>query len=330
MGVPPIDWEAESHPAYADFAALPFFAAFFLSVRFLLDRFAFERLARRLIFGKWDARLGSETDAERIKIRKFKESAWKGVYFLSAEFLALAVTYNEPWFTSTMNFWVGPGEPNLARSNNEGVYMYAAGFYMYSIIALLFWETRRSDFGLSMTHHIASVFLIVMSYIFSCAHMYTYASFNECQRCMPAYIILPNYKYLDLHEWVRFVLAVHDASDVFLEVGKISKYSGRQLLADVSFLLFVISWVILRLIYFPFWILWSTSYEIVHILNKEKHKFYGPIYYYVFNCLLFSLLVLHIYWFVLMKRMLVKQIQSKGHVGDDIRSDSESEEEHDD
>lgn len=40
------------------------------------------------------------------------------------------------------------------------------------------------------------------------------------------------------------VLAVHDASDVFLEVGKISKYSGRQLLADVSFLLFVISWVI--------------------------------------------------------------------------------------
>lgn len=42
MGVPPIDWEAESHPAYADFAALPFFVAFFLSLRFLLDRFAFE------------------------------------------------------------------------------------------------------------------------------------------------------------------------------------------------------------------------------------------------------------------------------------------------
>uniref|UniRef100_A0A453PGT4 TLC domain-containing protein n=1 Tax=Aegilops tauschii subsp. strangulata TaxID=200361 RepID=A0A453PGT4_AEGTS len=128
------------------------------------------RLARRLIFGKWDARLGSETDAERMKIRKFKESAWKGVYFLSAEFLALAVTYNEPWFTSTMNFWVGPGDQiwpdQTMKFKLKGVYMYAAGFYMYSIIALLFWETRRSDFGLSMTHHIASVFLIVMSYIF--------------------------------------------------------------------------------------------------------------------------------------------------------------------
>lgn len=54
----------------------------------------------------------------------------------------------------------------FSRFKLKGVYMYAAGFYVYSIIALLFWETRRSDFGLSMTHHIASVFLIVMSYVF--------------------------------------------------------------------------------------------------------------------------------------------------------------------
>nr|CAB3447802.1 unnamed protein product [Digitaria exilis] len=39
------------------------------------------------------------------------------------------------------------------------------------------------------------------------------------------------------------VLAIHDATDVFLEVAKISKYSGHNLLADVSFLVFVISWL---------------------------------------------------------------------------------------
>ena len=44
--------------------------------------------------------------------------------------------------------------------------MYGAGFYAYSILALIFWETRRSDFGLSMTHHVASLSLIVLSYIF--------------------------------------------------------------------------------------------------------------------------------------------------------------------
>jgi hypothetical protein len=44
--------------------------------------------------------------------------------------------------------------------------MYAAGFYTYSIFALMFWETRRSDFGVSMSHHVATVVLIVLSYVF--------------------------------------------------------------------------------------------------------------------------------------------------------------------
>ena len=66
-------------------------------------------LARRLIFGKGYDKL-AETEEGRKKINKFKESAWKFVYFLSAEVLSLSVTYNEPWFTNTRYFWVGPGE----------------------------------------------------------------------------------------------------------------------------------------------------------------------------------------------------------------------------
>lgn len=42
MGVPPVDWEAESYPAYSDFAAIPLFAVFLFAVRYLLDRFVFE------------------------------------------------------------------------------------------------------------------------------------------------------------------------------------------------------------------------------------------------------------------------------------------------
>jgi ceramide synthetase len=51
------------------------------------------------------------------------------------------------------------------RLKLKGAYMYAAGFYTYSIFALIFWETRRSDFGVSMSHHVATVILIVLSYI---------------------------------------------------------------------------------------------------------------------------------------------------------------------
>lgn len=46
----------------------------------------------------------------RKKLNKFKESAWKCIYYLSAEVLAIYVTYDEPWFTNTIYFWVGPGD----------------------------------------------------------------------------------------------------------------------------------------------------------------------------------------------------------------------------
>lgn len=49
-------------------------------------------------------------DYQRRRLIKFKESAWKGLYYLTAELFALAVTYNEPWFTESKQFWVGPGD----------------------------------------------------------------------------------------------------------------------------------------------------------------------------------------------------------------------------
>ncbi|XP_019446976.1 PREDICTED: LAG1 longevity assurance homolog 3-like isoform X1 [Lupinus angustifolius] len=299
-----VNWEHESYPSYNDFSILPFFAIFFPSARFFLDTFLFQKVAKRLIFGKGNETADFQTDEKRKKIKKFKESAWKCVYFLSAEILALYVTYDEPWFSNTRNFWVGPGNQvwpdQKIKLKLKAVYMYAAGFYSYSIFALMFWETRRSDFGVSMGHHVATVILIVLSYIFRFARVGS------------------------------VVLAIHDASDVFLEIGKMSKYSGAETMASFAFILFVLSWIILRLIYFPFWILWSTSYEVLLTLDKEKHQKEGPIYYYVFNSLLYCLLVLHIYWWVLIFRMLVKQIQGRGKLSEDVRSDSESEDEHED
>nr|CAB3453259.1 unnamed protein product [Digitaria exilis] len=187
----PVDWEVEAYPTYGDFAVLPLLVAFFPAVRYLLDRLVFEViswllqatwirnsraklcrsvvLARRFIFGKGHDKL-AETDDSRKKINKFKESAWKFVYFLSGELFSLSVTYNEPWFKNTRYFWVGPGDQiwpdQKMKLKLKAVYMYAAGFYTYSIFALLFWETRRSDFGVSMSHHVATVVLIVLSYIF--------------------------------------------------------------------------------------------------------------------------------------------------------------------
>ncbi|KAI4373319.1 hypothetical protein MLD38_011455 [Melastoma candidum] len=297
-------WELESYPEYGDFAVLPFFALFFPFVRFFLDRFVFENVGRWLIFKKQQQLVNEDSADTKKKVKKFKESAWKCIYFLSAELLALYVTYDEPWFTKTKYYWVGPGDQvwpdQKIKLKLKGVYMYAAGFYTYSIFALIFWETRRSDFGVSMGHHVATVILIILSYIWRFARVGS------------------------------VVLALHDASDIFLEIGKMSKYSGAETLASFAFVLFVLSWIILRLIYYPFWVIWSTSYEVILTLDKEKHPVDGPIAYYVFNSLLICLLVLHVYWWLLIYRMLVKQIQARGQISDDVRSDSEGEDEHED
>ncbi|KAG0629928.1 hypothetical protein M758_1G140100 [Ceratodon purpureus] len=292
------DWEEESVATVSDLRYLPLLALVFPLVRFCLDKVVFENLGRRFITG-YTASLEISTDeieANRKKLVKFKESSWKCVYYLTAEILALLVTYDEPWFTETKYFWIGPGDrrwpDQLIKLKLKFLYGFAGGFYVYSIFALMFWETRRSDFVVSMSHHVTSLMLIVFSYVAKLARIGS------------------------------VVLAVHDGSDVFLEVGKLTKYSGLVVIPSISFILFAISWFILRLIIFPFVVLRSTCFESLQYLDKRMVE--GPIFYYVFNTLLITLQVVHIYWWVLIWRMIMRQIADRGKISDDVRSDSDS------
>lgn len=65
-----------------------------------------QKIGKLLIFGK--ASMKVKNVRHRKKMEKFKESAWKFLYSVSAELFALFVTYNEPWFTNTKYFWRGP------------------------------------------------------------------------------------------------------------------------------------------------------------------------------------------------------------------------------
>nr|BCO16872.1 Alternaria stem canker resistance protein 1 [Solanum lycopersicum var. cerasiforme] len=298
-----VDWEKESLPEYQGLIFLLFFALFFPVLRFILDRFVFEALAKRMIFGKKTV-VNINGREERKKINKFKESAWKFVYFLSAELLALSVTCNEPWFTDSRYFWAGPGDvvwPNLKmKLKLKLLYMYAGGFYFYSIFATLYWETRRYDFAAQIIHHVTTVSLIVLSYVYGFARIGS------------------------------VVLALHDGSDVFMEIAKMSKYSGFDLIADIFFSLFALVFTSLRIICYPFWIIRSTCYELLYVLDIQKERTTGIILYFVFNALLICLLVLHLFWFKIILRMVKNQILSRGHITDDVREDSESDDDHKD
>ncbi|KAF7142821.1 hypothetical protein RHSIM_Rhsim05G0084500 [Rhododendron simsii] len=120
------------------------------------------------------------------------------------------------------------------------------------------------------------------------------------------------------------ILALHDASDVFMEAAKVFKYSEKELGASVCFGLFAISWLLLRLIFFPFWIIKSTSKDLCKFLRLSEA--YDTSLYYVFNTMLVTLLMFHIYWWYLIWSMIMRQLKNQGKVGEDIRSDSEDDE----
>jgi len=120
------------------------------------------------------------------------------------------------------------------------------------------------------------------------------------------------------------ILALHDTSDVFLETAKLCKYTEKELGASLFFGLFAISWLLLRLIYFPFWIIKTSSYHSITFLRKVDE--FPTTLYYISNTMLLTLLVFHVYWGKLICLMIMRQLNNKGQVTDDVRSDSEDDE----
>ncbi|KAJ3700691.1 hypothetical protein LUZ61_004396 [Rhynchospora tenuis] len=314
--------------------ALAFSFAFFVA-RFLLDRFLYQPMAAWIIGigrkstshseitskskiegksnggrgagtgrrGHWQSGSKIREEEEEVqenhhakkenkvnKIVKFSESMWKLTYYMGVQCWALLIICREPWSLHTrLYFATWPNQP--LNFSLMLFYMCQCGFYIYSIGALVAWETRRKDFSVMMSHHIVTTFLITYSYL---------------TRFFRIGII---------------ILALHDTSDVFLEVAKLFKYSEKEVAASVCFGLFAISWLLLRLIYFPFWIIRTSSYECVEAF-KDLEKF-PTMFYYIFNTMLLTLLVFHIYWWKLIFNMILKQMSNKGQVGEDVRSDSE-------
>ncbi|XP_073127521.1 ceramide synthase LOH2-like [Henckelia pumila] len=283
-------WAQNGVSSASQFVVAIYFAFAFAAARFFLDRFIFRWLAF------WLLSRGSPmlklNDAAKAKIGKCSESMWKLTYYATVEFCILSSTYHESWFSDARGYFRDWPDQELKRSLKL-IYMCQCGFYIYSIAALLTWETRRKDFFVMMSHHVVTVILIAYSYI------------------------------------TRFfrigavILALHDASDVFLEAAKVFKYSETDLGASICFGFFALSWLVLRLIIFPFWVIRSSSYHSCEFLRLPEP--YMVMIYYVFNTMLLTLLVFHIYWWILIWSMITRQLKNKGKVGEDVRSDSEDE-----
>ncbi|MBA0815591.1 hypothetical protein Gohar_000353 [Gossypium harknessii] len=157
-------WSRNAKPDVCHFLVAVHFALGFVVARFFLDKFIFRRLAIWLSSNGYAPLKMNE--ATQAKIAKCSESMWKLAYYATVETFILKITYHEPWFTDTKQYFRGWPDQELKLSLSL-FYMCQCGFYIYSIAALLTWETRRKDFAVMMSHHVITVILIGYSYITS-------------------------------------------------------------------------------------------------------------------------------------------------------------------
>jgi hypothetical protein len=137
------------------------------------------------------------------------------------------------------------------------------------------------------------------------------------------------------HRIGSVVLILHDVSDIFLEGAKLCRYSGFESITNVAFAIFALVFFVSRLIVFPVRVLYpiymhypaGVAYAIKEcvmptgVCGEAYLTLYVP---HFWLTLLGTLQCLHIYWFALIFRMIVRAV-SERHIEKDIRSDDEGE-----
>ena len=120
------------------------------------------------------------------------------------------------------------------------------------------------------------------------------------------------------------IMLLHDACDVWMEAAKLCNYAGLQGFATALFVIFVASWLLLRMVAFPLVVIRSTSVEAAAVLLDG----YGStpanrIIWASFNLLLLLLLALHFYWFWFIAGIAIRAIRAPIQ---DAREEEEAEE----
>lgn len=219
------------------------------------------RIMVQQYFQKVAKRLGVD------EVKKFSESSWKLIFYVTSLAWGGFVVLNEGWFPDTSLCW--KGIPVRIEPMTRIFYLYELGFYFHSVFAHAVLEVVRSDFWFLLFHHLVTIFLIYWSYAVG-------------------------YYRIGL-----LVLVCHDIADIPLEMGKIFVYLKNETFKTLTYVLILLSWAGSRLYIFPKYILYSAYFESsIYITYVPQH--------FPFNVSLSLLQILHIYWFCLIIRMGVK------------------------
>jgi len=227
-------------------------------------------------------------------VTRFAEQGWSVVYYTASWAVGTYIMHHAPYryLIDTSSFYQGYPHGEALDRLNKLYYLLQVAFWIQQLIVLHL-EQRRNDFRQMLCHHLVTVALVTLSYVWN---------------------------------WTRVgnaVLCLMDFSDILLSGAKMILYTGRRDAADITFILFLISWVITRHIGYGL-LMWSTAFEPVKYLEyawrPRDGYFFSRAVHIGFNILLALLQVLLLMWAVMIFRVAYNTVVGKG--ASDTRSES--------
>ncbi|KAI4474407.1 hypothetical protein M0804_014872 [Polistes exclamans] len=216
------------------------------------------------------------------KLRKFCESGWRCFYYTCSFSYGLIILWNKPWLWDINHCYYNYPD-HVVTNDIWWYYAISIGFYLLSSISQFF-DVKTKDFWQIFIHHIITNLLLYISWLMN---------------------------------WIRIgslILLLHDSSEIFLEMAKMTNYANYQRTCDLLFIIFTIIWIVTRIYIFPFWIINSAITEVSKLMINLS--------FYIFSTLLSLLFVLHVIWTCVIIRIAYNAFYV-GQVEGDIRSESD-------
>ncbi len=238
----------------------------------------------RFIFLSSDAAkcLREKPKALKLAAKKFEEATWKATYYGTMALYGLLFLSWEPYLVDHTAVY-----PNPVNWKISLYYMVQISFYIWMTVCILWGDVRMKDFYQMTLHHIVTLVLLFVSYSWHITHCGS------------------------------LLLLLMDIADPFLELGKISKYLGSETYSTVAFVVFFLSFIILRLFVYPVLALYPCIYYTwdLALYLQAQH-----IYYIVIG-FMWVLFALNLYWAGLILKVIIAKF-TEGKMRD-VRSDDE-------
>lgn len=247
-------------------------------------------------FGRYVLKMGKKAEI------RFTEQSWTFHCCTTSFICGMVIFYKSPYWNDIDNVYRGWPHDDLP-GYFKAYYLIEVGFWLQQIFVLNIEEHRKDHYQM-LSHHIITCCLMIGSYY------YYYSRIGN------------------------LILIIMDCSDIFLTGAKLLKYGGFNVLCDITFILFLVSWIVCRhgVYNYLFHHAWYKALDLMAdakcVEGVVAKRCWSPMVVNTFYSLLAGLQLITIIWMYFIVKVAYKVVTGTG--AEDVRSDSEDEDEEED